>query len=204
MSFCSICESTFELPSRNAQIRAKSSVFTPCHLGILLMILKNNKAPLYFKLCASFLSHWWIQTKVTAWKHSIRFKIDNFLSCVTLKVDGWPWKTSSHFFYACPGIVHNLKATSELKLRLLFGNPHFESKLAMFCPVWPWKLRDDIEKQQDTPPVPHQALCIISSPYVNSNALEMAKLGFDLWDLDLWPLALNFWMNITFVYGNHS
>ena len=32
----------------------------------------------------------------------------------------------------------------------------------------------------------------------------MAKLGFDLCDLDLWPLTLTFRMDITFVIGNHS
>ena len=26
-------------------------------------------------------------------------KIDNFLSCMTLKFDGWPWKTIGHLFY---------------------------------------------------------------------------------------------------------
>ena len=51
---------------------------------------KNNRAPLlcYFKLCASFYSHWWIQTGVTVWKRPIRVKIDNFFSRVTLKFDG--------------------------------------------------------------------------------------------------------------------
>ena len=40
----------------------------PCDLEIWWMTLKNNRAPLqcYFKLCASFLSHWWIQT----WSYS--------------------------------------------------------------------------------------------------------------------------------------
>ena len=39
----------------------------PCDLEIWRMTLKNNRAPLlcYFKLCASFRSHWWIQTGVT-------------------------------------------------------------------------------------------------------------------------------------------
>ena len=38
-----------------------------CDLEIWRMTFKNNKAPLlcYFKLCASFRSHWWIQTGVT-------------------------------------------------------------------------------------------------------------------------------------------
>ena len=41
--------------------------FVPCDLEIWWMTLKNNRAPLlcYFKLCASFRSHWWIQTRVT-------------------------------------------------------------------------------------------------------------------------------------------
>ena len=52
-----------------------------------------------------------------------------------------------------------------------------------------------------------QAMCIISLPYVNSNwsySPETAKLGFDLCDLDRWPLILTFCMDITFVHGNDS
>ena len=42
----------------------------PCDLEISRMTLKNNRAPLlcYFKVCASFGSHWWIQTGVTVRK----------------------------------------------------------------------------------------------------------------------------------------
>ena len=41
------------------------------------------------------------------------------------------------------------------------------------------------------------AVCMISLPYVNSNwSPEMAKLGVDLRDLDLWPLTLTFCMDI--------
>ena len=32
----------------------------------------------------------------------------------------------------------------------------------------------------------------------------MAKLVYDLCDLDLWPLTLKFCMNITYVIGNNS
>ena len=51
------------------------------------MTLKNNRAPLlcYFKLCASFRSHWWIQTGVTVRKHPNWVKIGDFFSHVTLK-----------------------------------------------------------------------------------------------------------------------
>ena len=57
----------------------------PCDLEIWRMTLLNNRAPLlcYFKLCASFHTHWWIQISVTVRKRSIRVKIDDFLSRVT-------------------------------------------------------------------------------------------------------------------------
>ena len=68
--------------------------FSPCDLEIRWMTLKNNRAPLlcYIKLCASFQKHRWIQTGVTVRKRSIRVKIGDFLSRVTMKFDGWPWK----------------------------------------------------------------------------------------------------------------
>ena len=51
-----------------------------------------------------------------------------------------------------------------------------------------------------------QALCIMSYPSVNKNwryGPETAKLGFDLCDLDIWPLTLTFLIDITSVIGNH-
>ena len=45
-----------------------------------LVAAKNNRAPLlcYFKLCASFRSHWSIQTGVTVRKRPIWVKFDDF------------------------------------------------------------------------------------------------------------------------------
>ena len=62
--------------------------FSPCDLEIWWMTQKNNRAPLlcYFKLFASFRSHWWMQTGVTVRKRLIWVKIDAFLSRVTLKL----------------------------------------------------------------------------------------------------------------------
>ena len=50
---------------RKCSIRFK--FFVPCDLEIWRMTLKNNRAPLlcYFKLCASFHSHWLIKSGVT-------------------------------------------------------------------------------------------------------------------------------------------
>ena len=68
-------------------------------------------------------------------------------------------------------------------------------------------MMDDLENQWGTSPKQHQALCIISSSYVNSNwsyGPETALLGSDLCDRDLWPLTLTFCIDITFVIGNNS
>ena len=66
---------------------------------------------------------------------------------------------------------------------------------------------DDLEKQKGTSSKQHQAICLISSSYVNSNwsySPETVKLGCDLCDLDLWPLTLSFCMDLTLVIGNNS
>ena len=83
------------------------------------MTFKNNRAPLlcYFKLCAAFCSHWWIQTGVTVWKRLIWVKIDDFFSRVTLKFDGWPSKTIGHLFYATSSFVqHFVRPAKSIKL----------------------------------------------------------------------------------------
>ena len=123
--------------------------FVLCDLEISQTTFKNNRAPVLccFKLCASFHSHQWIQTKVTVRERLIRVKIGNFLSRVTLKFYWWPWKTIGHLFYATLNFVHHFKAIGEFQLELQSGNAQFGSKSAIFCPVWPWNLMDDLEKQ---------------------------------------------------------
>ena len=69
-----------------------------------------------------------------------------FLSCVTLKWYGWPWKTIRHLFYTVLSFVYHFKAMGEFKLELQSGNSQFRSKFRLFCPMWPWNLTDDIEK----------------------------------------------------------
>ena len=98
------------------------------------MTSKNNRAPLlyYIKLCASFQIHRWIQIEVTVRKLSIRIKIGDFLSRVTLKFDGWPWKIIRQFFYITSSFVHHFKAMGEFKPKLQSGNAQFRSKSAIF------------------------------------------------------------------------
>ena len=112
------------------------------------MTLQNNRAPLlyYLKLCASFHTHWWFQISVTVRKRSIRVKIDNFLSRVTLKFDGWPSKTIGHLFYATSSFVQHFIAIGEFKLELQSGNAQSGSNSTIFSAVWPWNLTDDLEQ----------------------------------------------------------
>ena len=51
-----------------------------CDLEILRMTPKNNRASVlcYFKLCASFRTHWWIQIGVTVRKRTIWVNFDDF------------------------------------------------------------------------------------------------------------------------------
>ena len=112
------------------------------------MTSKNNKAPLlyYIKLCASFQIHWWIQTEVSVRKCSIPVKIGNFLSRMTLKFNGWPWKIIGRLFYTTLSFVQHFKAIGIFKLELQSRKAQFGSKLVIFLSwvtlkidVWPWK-----------------------------------------------------------------
>ena len=183
--------------------------FVSFDLVICKLILKNNRAPLLccFNLFASFESHRQIKTQVTVRNRSIRVKISDFLSCVTLKFDGWPWKTIGHPLYVASSFVHHFIAICEFLLELQSGNAQFGSKSTIFLAVWPWNLTDDLQKREGTSSKHHQALCIISSSNVNSNrsySPETVKSGFYLCDLDLWPVTLTFCVDITLVIGNNS
>ena len=110
---------------------------------------KNHRAPLlfYFKLCLSFRSHWWNQTGVTARKHPIWIKIDNFFSRVTLQFDLWPWKTIGHLFYSTSSFMHHFVAICVFKLELQSGNVQFGSNSTIFRAVWPWNLTNGLGKR---------------------------------------------------------
>ena len=103
--------------------------FRPSDREIWWMTLKNNRALFlyYVKLCASFQIHWCIQTGFTVQKRSIRVKIGDMLSRVTLKFDGCPWKTIGHLFNATSSFVHHFVPIGEFKLGLQSWNAPFGS-----------------------------------------------------------------------------
>ena len=63
----------------------------------------------------------------TVRKRPIWVKIGDVLSRVTLKFDGWPWKTIGHLSFAVSSFVQHFIAIGEFKLELLFGNAQFGS-----------------------------------------------------------------------------
>ena len=100
----------------------------------------------YFKLCASFRSNWWIKTGVTVRKRPIWVKIGDFFVRVTLKFDGWPWETIGHLFHATSSFMHHFVAICSCKV-MVRKRPNSGQNRRFFCPVRPWNLTDDLEKQ---------------------------------------------------------
>ena len=104
---------------------------------------ENNRAPLlcYFKLFASFRSHWWIQTGVTVRKRPIWVQIDDYLSRVTLKFDG-PWKTIGHPFTATSSFVNHFIAIGELKYSYSPETPYLGPNWRLFepCNLEIWRM----------------------------------------------------------------
>ena len=160
------------------------------------MTSKNNRAPLlyYIKLCASFQTDWWIQAAVTVQKRSIWVKIGDFLSCVTLKFDGWPWQTIGHLFYTTSSFLNHFKAIGEFKLEWQSGNSQFRSKSVIFFPC-------DLEisrmtlKNNRAPHICYFKIWVsFHKPSVNSNwrySSEMPNLGWNQrFFLAVWPWNL--------------
>ena len=95
-------------------------------------------------------------------KRPIWVKIGDVLSRVTLKFDGWPWKTIGHLSFAVSSFVQHFITIGEFKLELLSGKAQFGSNSTIVRAVWPWNLTYDLEKQKGTCTMLLQALCIIS------------------------------------------
>ena len=79
-------------------------------------------------------------------KRPIWVKIGDVLSRVTLKFDGWPWKTIGHLSFAVSSFVQHFIAIDEFKLELKSGNAQFGSNSTIFTAVWPWNLTYDLEQ----------------------------------------------------------
>ena len=129
----------------------------------------------------------WITTRVTVQKHPIWVKICNFWSRVTLKFDRWPWKTIGHLFCATLSFVCHFLANGRFKLELQPRNAQFGSKSAIFHPMWPWNLMDDLENNNRAPLVCYFKLCAsFNKPRWNKTRVTVRKLPLTL-KYDGWP-----------------
>ena len=80
-------------------------------------------------------------------KRPIWVKIGDVLYRVTLKFDGWPWKTKEHLSFAVSSFVQHFIAIGEFKLELQSGNAQSGSNSTIFRAVRSWNLTDDLAKQ---------------------------------------------------------
>ena len=155
-------------------------------------------APLlyYMKHCASIKSHQWIQTGVTVRKPSVQVKISDFLSRVTLKFDGRPWKTTGHLFYATSSCVHHFIAICEFKLELRSGNTQFYVKINDFLSCvtlkfdgWPWKIIGQLFYATSSSVHHFAAICEFKLELQSGKQLNWVLTSVTL-TLDLWPWSL--------------
>ena len=108
-------------------------IFVPYDLDTWRMAVKNNRTPLlcHFKLCASFHSHRWIQTRVTVRKRQIWVKIGDFFVLCDLEF----WRMTSKNNRApllCHCIfVHHFIAMCEFKLELRSENAQTGAKFVL-------------------------------------------------------------------------
>ena len=121
-------------PSNLTQIGFQSSIFQPVWPWNFMDDLKKQSGTssiLREALCIisnpSVNLNWSYSRKMLNSGH-----IGDILSCVTLKFDGWPWKTIGHLSYAASSFVHHFIDIGEFKLELQSGNAQFGSKLGTF------------------------------------------------------------------------
>ena len=123
--------------------------FVQCDLEIWCITLENNMAPLlyFIKLCASLQNHGWIQTGVTVRKCPIPVKMSNFFVPCDLEI--W-WITLEYnrapFLYYIK-LCASFQSHGWIQTWVTVQKRSIRVKLAIFGPVWPWNLTDDLEKQ---------------------------------------------------------
>ena len=199
-----------EFQSGNPKFGSKSAIF------VSRVTLKFNGWPWktighLFYAPSSFVYHFIafceIKMKLQSGNTKFGSKSAIFLSRVTLKFYGWPWKTTGHFFYVPSSLVHHFISICEFKMELQYGNAKFGSKSAIFCPMWPWNWRMSL-KNNRAPLLCYFKLCASfhSQLWIQTGVTVRKRLsyGFDLCDLELWPPTLTFCMDITSINGNNS
>ena len=73
--------------------------------------------------------------------------LSNIFTHVTLKFEGWPWKTSGNLSYAYISYALLFVSISKIKLEVSSRNAQIGPKSTFFQPLWPWNLTDDLDTQ---------------------------------------------------------
>ena len=145
-----IGEFKLQLQSGNAQSGSNSTIFRavwPWNLTDDLAKRKGISSMLLQALCIISYPLVILNLSYSPETPNLGHKCDDFFSRVTLKFDGWPWKTIGHLFYATSSFVQHFVPIGEFKLELQSRNAQSGSNSTFFRAVWPWNLTYDIEKQ---------------------------------------------------------
>ena len=116
-------------------------------------------------------------------------QIRRFLEPCDLEIWRMTFKKIGHLFYATSSFVQHFIAIGEFKLELQSGNAQSGSNSTILAPcdleIW----RMTLKNKRGTFLKQHQAICIISSSYVNSNWSYSPETKIGSWPLWPWPLT---------------
>ena len=142
-SNCSCCPETLN-SGQNRRL------FAPCDLEIQWMTLKNNRDPLlcYIKLCASFQSHQWIQTKVTVRKRSIRAKMGDFFVPCDLQIWWMTLKNNRASLLCCFKLYVSFHNHRWIQTKVIARKRSIRVKIDVFCvpydlEIWRMNLKNN-------------------------------------------------------------
>ena len=118
-----------------------------CDLEIWRMTLKNNRAPFpcYFKLCASFRSHWWIQNGVTVRKRPNLCQIRLFLEPCVLEIWRMTLKNNRAPLLCCFKLCESFRSHWWIQTGVTVQKRPIWVKFDDFLPLWPWPLTSDLD-----------------------------------------------------------
>ena len=115
------------------------------------------------------------------------------LSRVTWKCDVWPWKNNRGSFLSC---VKHCTSFRSHRWILTGATVRKHSIRANFLPLWPWKSRDDLQKQKNTSPKPHPACTSFHRHTWNQTGVAAPK------ELNwCWPIPLT--SDLYLLHGHH-
>ena len=143
------CES-IELSTRNAQIRAKSSIFRPAWPCNLTDDLGETTGHL-FHATSSVVHHFKTIGEFKLELQSGKFQFGSNFASFFYQCDLEIWrmtlKTSKRTLQCRFKFCASLRSHPRIQIRVSVRKRSVRVKSGDFCPVWPWNLTNDLEKQ---------------------------------------------------------